>query len=81
MLAAGKGGAATGRAAGAQEHFDKLQSVGVDLQDVVPVLENEGVEKFQTSWHELLKATQTELDAVVGAQQRCRDGEFDWDRL
>lgn len=75
-----KGGTATCRAAEAQEHFDELRSVGVDLPDVFLALENEGVEKFQTSWHELLKATQTELDAAAGTQQRCRAGEFGWDR-
>jgi transaldolase len=75
-----KGGTATCWAAEAQEHFDELHSVGVDLPDVFLVLENEGVEKFQTSWHELLKATQTELDAAAGTQQRCRAGEFGWDR-
>jgi transaldolase len=74
-----KGGTATGRAAEAHEHFDKLQSVGVDLPDVFLVLENEGVEKFQTSWHELLTVTQTELDAA-GTQQSCRAGEFGGDR-
>ena len=44
------------------------------------VLEDEGVEKFAKSWHDLLKATQAELDAVTGTQQRCRAGEFGWDR-
>ena len=75
-----KGDTATCQAAEAQEHFDKLQSVGVDLPDVFLALENEGVEKFQTSWHELLKATQAGLDAAAGTQQRCRAGEFGWDR-
>lgn len=75
-----EGGTATCRATEAQEHFDKLQSVGVDLPDVFLVLEDEGVEKFQTSWHELLKATQAELDAAARARQRCRAGEFGWDR-
>ena len=68
MLAAGKGGTATGRAAEAQEHFDILRSVGVDLPDVFLVLENEGVDKFQTK-----------LDATAGMQHRCRAGEFCWD--
>ena len=71
-----RGDTATCQAAEAQEHFDKLQSVGVDLPDVFLVLENDGVEKFQTSWHELLKATQAELDAAAETQQRCRAGEF-----
>jgi transaldolase len=74
-----KGGSATCRAAEAQEHFDKLQSVGVDLAEVFLVLENEGVEKFHASWDELLKATQAELDAAAGTQQRCRTGEFGWE--
>lgn len=69
MLAAGKGGTATGRSAEAQELFDKLQSVGVELPDVFLVLENEGVEKSQTSWHELPNATQIELNAAIGTQQ------------
>jgi len=53
----------TGRAAKAQEVFDKLVAVGIDLTDVFIVLENEGVEKFEKSWQELLDATQAQLDA------------------
>jgi transaldolase len=56
------------RAAEAQTLFDKLETVGIDLRDVFLVLENEGVEKFQTSWHELLEATNAELDAAAGPQ-------------
>jgi transaldolase len=58
------GDTVTGRAAEAQELFDKLEAVGVDLRDVFIVLENEGVEKFEASWHELLEATKAELDAA-----------------
>ena len=43
-----------GTAAAAQEVFDKLAAVGIDLTDVFLVLENEGVEKFVESWTELL---------------------------
>lgn len=75
-----KAATATRGAAEAQEHFAKLQSVGVDLPDVFLVLENEGVEKFQASWHELLKATRAELDVAAGTQQSCRAGESGWDR-
>ena len=39
-------------------------AVGIDLPDVFKVLENEGVEKFEKSWHELLEATQGQLDAA-----------------
>ena len=48
--------------------------------DLFLVLENEGVEKFRTSWDELLKATLAELDAAAGTQQRCHAGEFGWER-
>jgi transaldolase len=56
------GDTVTGRAAEAQEVFDKLEAVGIDLTDVFLVLENEGVEKFEKSWQELLEATQGQLD-------------------
>ncbi|MCV7171638.1 transaldolase [Mycobacterium manitobense] len=56
------GDTVTGRAGEAQEVFDKLEAVGVDLTDVFLVLENEGVEKFEKSWQELLEATQGQLD-------------------
>ena len=47
-----------------EELFDKLSAVGVDLPDVFVVLEEEGVEKFEASWNELLKETQAQLDAA-----------------
>jgi transaldolase len=59
------GDTVTGRAGEAQAVFDKLSAVGVDLRDVFIVLENEGVEKFEASWNELLKETQAELDAAA----------------
>ncbi|SRX95526.1 putative transaldolase Tal [Mycobacterium tuberculosis H37Rv] [Mycobacterium shimoidei] len=58
------GDTVTGTAAAAQEVFDKLQAVGIDLTDVFLVLENEGVQKFEDSWTELLKETQTQLDSA-----------------
>ncbi|KMO81472.1 transaldolase [Mycolicibacterium chubuense] len=56
------GDTVTGRGAESQEVFDSLSAVGIDLTDVFLVLENEGVEKFEKSWHELLEATQGQLD-------------------
>jgi transaldolase len=52
----------TGTASAAQEVFDNLTAVGIDLADVFVVLESEGVEKFEASWKELLDATQEQLD-------------------
>ncbi len=59
------GDTVTGTAGAAQEMFDKLDAVGIDLPDVFKVLEDEGVEKFEKSWLELLEATQGQLDAAA----------------
>ncbi|GAB2673963.1 transaldolase [Gordonia jinhuaensis] len=50
-----------GRGAESQEVFDKLTAVGIDMDDVYVVLEDEGVEKFKVAWTELLDATKTQL--------------------
>jgi transaldolase len=59
------GDTVTGTAAAAQEVFDKLAAVGVDLTDVFIVLENEGVEKFEASWNELLEETEKQLRSAA----------------
>jgi transaldolase len=52
-----------------QGHYDEarevmaaLKAAGVDYDDVVRVLEEEGVEKFATSWNELLDTIKSELE-------------------
>jgi transaldolase len=59
-----RGDTVSGKADEARALFHKLSAAGVDLRDVFIVLEDQGVEKFQTSWLELLKETQTQLDAA-----------------
>jgi transaldolase len=59
------GDTVTGRASAAQEVFDKLVEIGIDLTDVFAVLEDEGVEKFVASWNELLKETKAQLDSAA----------------
>lgn len=54
----------TGTASVSQAVFDQLAAVGIDLPDVFEVLESEGVEKFETSWGELLDATSAQLEAA-----------------
>lgn len=54
----------SGTSAAAQEVFDKLSAIGIDLADVFKVLEDEGVDKFEKAWGELLEATQGQLDAA-----------------
>jgi transaldolase len=58
------GDTVTGTASAAQEVFDKLSAIGIDLTDVFLVLEDEGVEKFEGAWKELLDATQEQLNSA-----------------
>jgi transaldolase len=57
------GDTVSGTGGAAQAVFDALTSVGIDLPDVFVVLEDEGVEKFVTSWTELLEETQKQLSS------------------
>ncbi|CPR12205.1 transaldolase [Mycobacterium bohemicum DSM 44277] len=59
------GDTVTGTAGAAQELFDKLAEIGIDLTDVFRVLEDEGVEKFVDSWTELLEETQKQLGSAA----------------
>ena len=45
------------------EVFDCLAAAGVDVADATQTLEDEGVEKFIASWHELQDIVKTALDA------------------
>ncbi|MDL4777155.1 MULTISPECIES: transaldolase [Thermomonosporaceae] len=47
----------------ARAHMAALKDAGVDYDDVVKVLEDEGVDKFEKSWTELLGSISGELDA------------------
>jgi transaldolase len=54
----------TGTATTAQDLFDALERVGVDLTDVFVVLEDEGVDKFEKSWTELGETVKGQLEAA-----------------
>lgn len=58
------GDTVTGNYGQAEDIMNALERVGVSYADVVKVLEEEGVEKFEKSWSELLDTVQTELDAA-----------------
>ena len=55
----------TTKYAEAQQVMDDLAKVGIDYDDVIEVLENEGVDKFVKSWDEL---TATVEDQMKGAK-------------
>ncbi|WP_370290299.1 transaldolase [Nocardioides sp.] len=61
-----RGDQVTGRGTEAQEVFDALAAVGVDLDDVFAGLETEGVDKFQVSWTELVATVQAQMDKAEG---------------
>jgi len=54
----------TGTAAQAQEVFDALERVGIDITDAFLTLEDEGVDKFEQSWRELLDTVKGQLDGA-----------------
>ena len=54
----------TGTAAQAQGVFDALEGVGIDITDVFLTLEDEGVQKFEQSWQELLETVKGQLDGA-----------------
>jgi transaldolase len=49
----------------ARADLDALAAFGIDYDDVVQVLEVEGVEKFEQAWNELLSSTESELKRLV----------------
>jgi transaldolase len=55
------GDTVTGRYAEAQQVLDDLAALGISYEDVVEVLEVEGVDKFAASWQELLETMSTAL--------------------
>jgi transaldolase len=44
--------------------FDQLEALGIGYEDVVTVLEEEGVQKFAASWNELLETIKNEMAAA-----------------
>lgn len=48
----------------ARADLDAIKKLGVSYDEVVQVLEDEGVEKFEASWNDLLKSTEAELSRL-----------------
>jgi transaldolase len=55
----------TGSYESARKVFADLTAVGIDLPDVFKVLEDEGVDKFEASWKELLEGVDKSLKAAA----------------
>ena len=52
-------------AVAAQQVFDALDGVGIDITDVFRTIEDEGVQKFTASWAELADTVQGQLDSLT----------------
>jgi transaldolase len=65
-----RGDTVTGSYAEAQQVLDDLKGAGIDYDEVVELLEREGVEKFEASWGELIESVTEQLEkagATVGS--------------
>ncbi|MFJ4846095.1 MULTISPECIES: transaldolase [unclassified Streptomyces] len=54
-----------GTYAQAKAELEAIGALGISYDDVVQLLEDEGVEKFETSWNELLDSTKAELERLA----------------
>ncbi|MFI8188123.1 transaldolase [Streptomyces sp. NPDC085946] len=52
----------------ARADLDAVEQLGIKYDDVVQLLEKEGVEKFEASWNELLESTEAELKRLAPAE-------------
>ncbi len=70
----------------AQQVLDRLAALGVDYDDVVQTLEDEGVKKFEDSWNELIEQVTSSLEGAgaevmpAGAAKPAGDGPAAADR-
>ncbi|WP_328344984.1 transaldolase [Micromonospora sp. NBC_00421] len=60
-----RGDTITGAYDAARQVFADLAAVGIDMDEVIATLEREGVEKFETSWGELLEGVRKSLTAAA----------------
>jgi transaldolase len=61
-----RGDTIRGSYADAQQVLDRLAAIDIDYDEVVELLEVEGVQKFEDAWATLLEGVQTKLDAAKG---------------
>ncbi|MER6050747.1 transaldolase [Streptomyces sp. BHT-5-2] len=57
-----------GTYAGAKADLDAIAALGISYDDVVQLLEDEGVEKFEAAWNDLLKSTEAELARLAPSE-------------
>ncbi|KOU59576.1 transaldolase [Streptomyces sp. MMG1533] len=63
-----RGNAVAGTYEQARAELDAVEKLGISYDDVVQLLEDEGVEKFEASWNDLLKSTEAELQRLAPSE-------------
>ena len=61
------GDVVTGRAGDGRAILTRITDLGIDWEDVLVVLETEGVDKFKKSWEELVGTVQGQMDKAAQA--------------
>ncbi|CAM5313780.1 Transaldolase OS=Streptomyces aurantiogriseus OX=66870 GN=tal PE=3 SV=1 [Streptomyces aurantiogriseus] len=54
----------------ARADIDAVEALGIGYDEVVQILEDEGVEKFEASWNGLLKSTEAALSRLASSDDR-----------
>jgi transaldolase len=62
------GDTVTGTYEQARADLDAVEKLGISYDDVVQLLEDEGVEKFEASWNDLLTSTEAELKRLAPSE-------------
>ncbi len=75
-----RGDTVTSTYADAQQVLDDLKAAGIDYDDVVQQLEEEGVSKFEDAWNELIESVTDQLekagaDVMPAGGDRSRPGD------
>ncbi len=63
-----RGNAIAGTYEQARAELDAVEKLGIPYDEVVELLEKEGVEKFEASWNDLLKSTEAELQRLAPSE-------------
>ncbi|MDQ0814088.1 transaldolase [Streptomyces sp. B3I7] len=63
-----RGDAVSGTYEQARADIDALEKIGISYDEVVELLETEGVDKFEAAWNDLLKSTEAELKRLAPSE-------------
>ncbi|MCF0087567.1 MULTISPECIES: transaldolase [unclassified Streptomyces] len=63
-----RGDAVSGTYEQARADIDALAKIGISYDEVVELLEKEGVDKFEDAWNDLLKSTEAELERLAPSE-------------